>query len=334
MILTLVGVSNGTLHEMARRAKGIGADIVVRPPGTSIISLSAAPMPDKLLGFFEKQPHVVMATGTIVNPLGGFDTLTGLDFEQFNRMSGGFTFIAGGPFKDRLDLIIDEFYANQKKLTVGSTVELMSQNWRVVGIVEPGKLGRIFCKLTTLQELTSNSNKLSQIFLKVDDEKQAQSVVDNLRLQMPKYFIYTMEEFTSLISISKVEHAARVHLRRDRHRRNRRFHCGIHGNVHRCFGTHSRDRDFESAGCVAANGPQHSGTRNDSDITTRTDRRNPDELRNALYHRHGDSFDAGTGDCSRLVGDLWSDRNRGRIAGRYLSRLESSTSGCYRGAEL
>jgi putative ABC transport system permease protein len=162
-------------------------------------------MPEKLLGFFEKQPHVVMATGTIVNPLGGFDTLTGLDFEPFNRMSGGFRFIAGGPFQNRLDVILDEFYANQKKLTVGSTVELMSQQWRVVGIVEPGKLGRIFCQLTTLQELTSNSNKLSQIFLKVDDEKQAQAVVDSLRLQLPKYFIYTMEEFTSLISISKVD---------------------------------------------------------------------------------------------------------------------------------
>ena len=204
MILTLVGVSEGTLHETARRAKGIGADIVVRPPGTSIISLSAAPMSDKMLGFFGQQPHVTQAMGTIVNPLGGFDTITGVDLTQFTRMSGGFRYVAGGPFEQRLDIIVDDFFARQRKLSVGGTIELMSQNWRVAGIVEPGKMGRVFCQLTTLQELTSNSNKLSQIFLKVNDEKQAQAVVDGLRIQLPKYFIYTMEEFTSLISISNV----------------------------------------------------------------------------------------------------------------------------------
>ena len=31
MILTLVGISYGTLDETARRARGVGADIVVRP---------------------------------------------------------------------------------------------------------------------------------------------------------------------------------------------------------------------------------------------------------------------------------------------------------------
>jgi putative ABC transport system permease protein len=65
MILTLVGVSYGTLDETARRARGVGADIVVRPPASSIISLSSSPMSDAMLPFFLKQPHVKVATGTI-----------------------------------------------------------------------------------------------------------------------------------------------------------------------------------------------------------------------------------------------------------------------------
>src|SRR5207302_10036006 len=32
MILTLVGISYGTLDETARRARGVGADVIVRPP--------------------------------------------------------------------------------------------------------------------------------------------------------------------------------------------------------------------------------------------------------------------------------------------------------------
>ena len=36
MILTLVGISYGTLDETARRARGVGADILVRPPASSV----------------------------------------------------------------------------------------------------------------------------------------------------------------------------------------------------------------------------------------------------------------------------------------------------------
>lgn len=72
------------------------------------------------------------------------------------------------------------------------------------GIFESGKLARICAKLDVLQSLTSNSKKLSQIYLKVDDPKHAQSVVNDLRDKMPDYFIYTMEEFTSLLTINCV----------------------------------------------------------------------------------------------------------------------------------
>jgi hypothetical protein len=74
MILTLVGISYGTLDESARRARGVGADIVVRPPGTSLIAASSSPMSEGLLPYFMKQPHITFATGTMIQPLGGFDT--------------------------------------------------------------------------------------------------------------------------------------------------------------------------------------------------------------------------------------------------------------------
>src|SRR5580693_10748896 len=69
MILTLVGVSYGTLDGTARRARGVGADIMIRPPGSSLLGLSTAPMTDKLLDFVAMQPHVALATGTAIQPL-------------------------------------------------------------------------------------------------------------------------------------------------------------------------------------------------------------------------------------------------------------------------
>src|ERR1700749_3693267 len=78
MILTLVGVSYGTLDGTARRARGVGADIMVRPPASSLLGLSTAPRSDLLVGLVERQPHVPLAPGTAIQPLSGFDSITGL----------------------------------------------------------------------------------------------------------------------------------------------------------------------------------------------------------------------------------------------------------------
>ena len=204
MILTLVGISYGTLDETARRARGVGADILVRPPASSIISLSSSPMSEKLLPFLMKQPHVTFATGTMGQPLGGFDVLTGIDLPQFNRLSGGFRFIRGGPFEKDDDVIVDEYYAREKKLSVGNAITLANHSWRVSGIFESGKLSHICARLNVLQELTGNSARLSQIYVKVDDPARALFIVDQLKNAMPGYFIYTMEQFTSLLTINSV----------------------------------------------------------------------------------------------------------------------------------
>jgi len=205
MILTLVGVSNGTLHESARRARGTGADILFRPPGTSALaSLGSSPLSDKFVSILSREPHVVMATGTMVQPIEVFDTITGLDFNQFARMSGGFHLLAGGlPVRDD-DMIVDAPYAREKKLHVGSTLTLMSQPWHICGIYEGGKLARIAVKLDALQRFTGNPNRLSQVYLKLDNPDRAQSVVDALRTKYPGYQIYTVEYYTSLLSVSSL----------------------------------------------------------------------------------------------------------------------------------
>ncbi len=204
MILTLVGVSYGTLDGTARRARGVGADIMIRPPGSSVISLSSAPMSDKLVPLLQQQPHVRLAIGTIVQPLEGFDTMTGLDLDQFSKMNGGFHFLEGGPFKNDDDILVDEFYAREKHIHVGDTMQLIGHPWHVAGIFESGKLTRICVRLPVLQALTGNPHRLSQIYIKVDDPAHIQAVVQELRKLLTGYPIYTMEEFTSLLTINSI----------------------------------------------------------------------------------------------------------------------------------
>jgi putative ABC transport system permease protein len=206
MILSVVGLSQGMLNDSINRAKGVGADIWVKPPGASAISLSGASMPQKALAFFESQPHVARAAGTVIQPIGGISTMTGIDYAQFTALSGPFKFIEGGPFQTQDDLIVDQWYAGQSKKRVGESVTILNHQWRVCGIVEPGKLARLFVSMARLQELTNSQDKLSQVLLKVDDPKNTQGVIASMKKieELDGYNIYSIEEFVSMFSFNNV----------------------------------------------------------------------------------------------------------------------------------
>lgn len=204
LMLTLVGMSFGMLNDFQKRSRGVGADIIVRPSNTSILSMSAPTMKEAMVGYLLEQPHVSGALGTTVHNMEGFlNSATGIDLAKFKQFSGGFVFKQGGPWKNNNELIIDEYYATQRKLKAGSTVKLLNRDWIVSGVVETGKMSRIFMPLGVLQDLAGYTGKYSQIYLRVDDPKRTDEVVAHLKSlpALKDYPIYSMESFTSLISI-------------------------------------------------------------------------------------------------------------------------------------
>lgn len=202
MILTLVGVSDGMLGEIAARTKGTGADILVRPPGSSVLAFSGV-MPQGIVGVVRSTPHVQLATGTLVQSIGNFDSITGIDLEEFNRMSGGLKYLEGGPFKNPGDLVVDEVYAQAKKLRVGDNVDA-ALTWKVTGIMQQGKLSRMFAPIDYLQDKFSQKGKVSVIYVKVDDPANIPAVLDGLKAKLEDYKIFPMDEFTSLISVDSI----------------------------------------------------------------------------------------------------------------------------------
>jgi len=205
LILCLVGLSHGMLDDSARRARGIGADVWVRPPGTSVLTLSGAPMREKLVDVIQHEPHVALAIGMIVFNVTGVSFVSGIDLARFNQMNGGFKYLEGGPFRGPDDIIVDEYYAQQHKLHAGDHVsDILNHRWHVCGIAEGGKLAHLVVPMRTLQDLTGNTGGISQIFVKADDPANIPAVVAELKALLPDYNIYTMEEFTSLFTVENV----------------------------------------------------------------------------------------------------------------------------------
>jgi putative ABC transport system permease protein len=206
LILTVVGLSHGMLEESARRTRGIGADILVRPSTTqTALGMSSAELNQKLAEKFATLPNVQMVTGTTVYfQMSSMQSITGIDLAAFSRMSGGVKYLSGGPFEQPYDAIIDEIWARQNHLSVGQSTQLWNRTFRVVGIVEPGKLSRVFIPMTTMQDLLGWQGKLSQIYLKLDRPDDTPDVIARLKELLPSYNIYSMEEFTSLFSINNI----------------------------------------------------------------------------------------------------------------------------------
>jgi len=205
LILTLVGLSEGLLADSARRARGVGADIWVRPPGSSVLTLSGAPLPEKMVEVLARNPHVAAAAGMINHPISSTTFVAGIDMDSFNRMSGGFKYLEGGPFRKPDDVILDQPYARQNKVHAGDKINLLNHEWTVAGVVEPGKLSHIFLPMPVVQSLSGNTGKISQIFLKLDDPANTGAVIRELKETMPDYQIYSVAEFTSLLTVNNVQ---------------------------------------------------------------------------------------------------------------------------------
>ncbi len=202
MILTLVGVSDGMLGDIAQRTRGTGADIVIQPPNSTIIGFSGN-MREDIVSAVREQPHVALATGVLVQPIGTVNTITGIHLDEFNAMSGGFTYLQGGPFKAPDEIIVDDVFARSRNIRVGDTVN-EGGKWRVSGVVVPGKLSRTFVDIRALQDRYSNTGFVTWIYVKVDHPANIPGVIAGLEQKLPTYKILSMEELISLTSANNI----------------------------------------------------------------------------------------------------------------------------------
>ncbi len=203
MVLTLVGLSRGMLEDQQNRAKGVGADVLVRAPGSSVIGFSTN-FNAKILGFVQKQPHVKVVTGALIQGTGGISSITGLDLKSFSELSGGFTYLQGGPFNGPDQVIIDDYYAHEHQLRLGDPLKTLNRDWKVVGIIRPGLLARVIVPLDVLQDLTANNGKLTVLYVKLDDPALTNQFIADLKLKLSDYPIYSMKEYVTLFSVSNV----------------------------------------------------------------------------------------------------------------------------------
>src|SRR5271165_6193828 len=207
MILLIVGLSLGMLQDSRTRTAGIGADVLVMPPGSSFINgLTGAPMPIKIGVVLAQLPHVksVAPVITQITSAGSLEIIAGIDLPSYESMSSGFHYIKGGPFAGPYDVLVDDLFAQSKHAKVGDTIEILNNRFRISGIVERGKGGRKFVPLSTLQDLIGARDKATVFYLKLDDPANADAVVDEIKKVpgMERYVANSMASYLAMMTTS------------------------------------------------------------------------------------------------------------------------------------
>lgn len=206
LILLIVGMTSGVISEWGKRVEGVGADILVQPPNSSIFfAFSSAVMPESLAADVSKLPGVDEVAPTLVlSDPKSMILIYCIDYQRFNALSQGFIFRSGRPFQAPDEALADDIIAQQKHLKVGDTVNLLNHEFRISGIVAHGKGARYFLPLRTGQEMSGSAadKRVSILFVrsKGDTEKTRAEI---LRLD-PKLRVRSMSEYVTLMNSSNL----------------------------------------------------------------------------------------------------------------------------------
>ncbi len=204
LILFVVGLTSGVVSEWGKRVEGVGADIMVQPPNSSIFfGFATAVMQESIAekiaavdGVDEVAPVLIL-----MDPA-GFVVVYGVDYDRFEALSKPFRFIQGRRFEGPYEAIADDRVAGSRKLKVGGKVTLVNHQFTVSGIVPSGRGARFFIPLRTAQDIAGAEKRASIFYVrsKGDVERTRAELV---RL-LPNYRIRSLEEYLTLMNTSNL----------------------------------------------------------------------------------------------------------------------------------
>src|SRR5260370_1417049 len=167
LVLMIVGLTSGVISEWGKRVEGVGADILVQLPHSSIffafvsvgMQESLGAQIASLSGVDEVAPTVILTEPKIVV------MVYGIDYKSFNALSKGFLFRNGKPFQGPDDVIADDIIAQTRHLKVGSQITLLNHTFTVCGIVAHGKGARYFIPIRTAWDIPGAKKCVSMFYV-------------------------------------------------------------------------------------------------------------------------------------------------------------------------
>jgi putative ABC transport system permease protein len=204
LVLMVVGFTSGILADWGERAEGVGADLMVQPPGSSpFFGFSGSVMQEAVGDQITKLPTVDEAAPVFfVVDSKSLQVIYGIDEPRFEGLSKGFHFLSGHGLERPDDVIADDLVAQSHHLHVGDTVQILNRPFHLAGIVVHGKGARYFIPLRTAQDISGAEKRISMVYVRSKGDTEAARA--DLVAVLPTYRIRSIAEFMTLMTSSNL----------------------------------------------------------------------------------------------------------------------------------
>jgi len=189
LLLVLVGMTQGSIAEVADRIQNVGGDIIVQQAGsTSFLALRSGILPEKYREKLLEIPGVA-AVSPVVTWTTSFRNqlyvVYGIDPEQFSSIGGGLRIIEGRTLQAPGEVVVDSRMAAATGLELGQSIDMLGAQFRIVGIAKEGIGARVFLLMSELQEMLHQEDRVSLFFVRCNSpdivKQTAAAIETNLK---------------------------------------------------------------------------------------------------------------------------------------------------------
>lgn len=170
LLLVLVGMTQGSISEVATRIQNVGGDIIVQQAGsTNFLALRSGILPEKYRDTLLAVPGVA-AVSPVVTWTTSFRNqlyvVYGIDPQQFSSIGGGLQIVAGRALASPGEVVVDSRLATATHLGLGDSIDMLGSNFTIVGIAKEGIGARIFLLMSELQGMLHQEDRVSLFFVR------------------------------------------------------------------------------------------------------------------------------------------------------------------------
>lgn len=206
LLLVLVGLTKGSINEVAQRIENVGADIIVQQEGaTNFFALKSGVLPDKYRALIDEVPGVEAVSPVVTWTTtfrDQFYVVYGIDPAQFSTIGGGLEIIEGERLANSGEVVIDSRMASATGLTVGEKIELLGSTFEIVGISKEGIGARIFLLMSELQEMLHQQGRVSLFFVKCESPEVVKETAASIERSIRGVSCQLLENFADQMAAS------------------------------------------------------------------------------------------------------------------------------------
>ena len=219
LILLVIGIANGMIHDNADRQQNIGADIIIRPANAPplLFTTGSTILPESTAETLHELETIQSVTPILylTQMQGRWLTVYGIDLTSFEAVAGQLQYLKGQGFSgpETQEAIIDDLHAKSQGLGVGDQFDLQGETFEVVGIYRNGIGGRVCLPIRSLQKIMDKAGQASILLVKLNDSNHIKSAISRIQQLIPNIIASSMREWVSLLRNGRPSCLWRIHHR-------------------------------------------------------------------------------------------------------------------------